>query len=260
MSSCKLEQMYGHTHKYYLNNFKRYNLPIRSNKENSRKYTVNNYYFDDIDCHEKAYWLGYFFADGYVSSANGKRIGMSLALKDENQLYKLKKCLNATYPIKEYITTHGYKKGSRYSRLLIASDQLYDSLVSHGVVEQKTNILKFPNIQSQYYSSFILGYFDGDGSFNLSRGKSPFYSIYFVGTDNILTNIHNIFKYNQLIKKELYLEKRQSNQIVSYIRYGGNIEVERIMTFLYSNINLDIPLERKYNIYLKCKNRNFGRS
>ena len=29
-----------------------------------RKYSFNEHYFDNIDCQEKAYWLGFFAADG----------------------------------------------------------------------------------------------------------------------------------------------------------------------------------------------------
>lgn len=32
----------------------------------NRKYYFNNLYFDSIDSEEKAYWLGFFYADGYI--------------------------------------------------------------------------------------------------------------------------------------------------------------------------------------------------
>ena len=32
ISTCKLAEMFGHTHKYYLYAFNKYNLPVRSNK------------------------------------------------------------------------------------------------------------------------------------------------------------------------------------------------------------------------------------
>ena len=46
ISTCKLAEMFGHTHKYYLYAFNKYNLPVRSNKINSRKYNLNQNYFE----------------------------------------------------------------------------------------------------------------------------------------------------------------------------------------------------------------------
>ena len=37
----------------------------RSNRDNSRRYRVNHNYFSIIDTPEKAYWLGFFFADEF---------------------------------------------------------------------------------------------------------------------------------------------------------------------------------------------------
>lgn len=31
-------------------------------------YSLNEHYFDNIDCDEKAYWLGFLFADGAISN------------------------------------------------------------------------------------------------------------------------------------------------------------------------------------------------
>ena len=36
-----------------------------------RKYNVNEQYFSDIDSPEKAYWLGFLSADGYVHQERG---------------------------------------------------------------------------------------------------------------------------------------------------------------------------------------------
>jgi len=249
--------MFGHSHHYYLDRFKELGLPIRSNKINSRKYTANFSYFNEIDSHEKAYWLGYIYADGYISNANNRKLfGMSLGIKDREQLEKLNKCLDSTYPLHEY-SFDGYKPDTRYVRLIVESGEIFDGLLKQGVFTNKTNILKPPPINPVYYPSFILGYFDGDGSIYLNNGRSPFYTINIVGTNDILTFIHNYLVNNNITSKPINLEKRKKHQTVSYIRYGGNIIVEKIMSLLYSKIDLNLPLQRKYNLYLKCKERNF---
>lgn len=50
--------------------------------------------FDVIDTEEKAYWLGFWYADGYVASLTRKSnyiIGCSLAYKDLEHLEKFAK-------------------------------------------------------------------------------------------------------------------------------------------------------------------------
>ena len=51
---------------------KRNNIQARSNKINSRKYIHDFNYFETIDTEEKAYWLGFIYADGYISIRKGK--------------------------------------------------------------------------------------------------------------------------------------------------------------------------------------------
>lgn len=59
------------------------------NKQNMCKF--NEHIFDNIDTEEKAYWLGFIFADGYISSLNAKYknvFELSLSIKDLNHIKK----------------------------------------------------------------------------------------------------------------------------------------------------------------------------
>lgn len=258
ISTCQLFKMFGHTHHYYLDKFKALGLEIRSNSINSRKFTADFHYFDQINTPEKAYWLGFIYADGYISRCNGRNIvGIALAAKDRGHLEKFKRCVHATYPIHDYISNRGYKNGTKYSRILIESVDMVDALVSHGVYENKTNIIKRPNIDSLLIPSFILGYFDGDGSIFLNQGRSPFYSINIVGTDDMLYFIHQYLVDSKILNRDANIEKRKPEQTVSYIRYGGNRLVTCIMDVLYADVPDWLPLSRKKELYQKCKSRSF---
>jgi len=217
---------------------------IRDNTFNSKKYSCNQDYFELINTPEKAYWLGFLYADGFVTK-DGK-FGLSLKSCDEHIIYQLKNDLNSDSPIKRYITTGGYKIGIEYSKLLITDYKMRDDLIKHGVLLNKTNIITKPNIDDNLVRHFIRGYFDGDGSIYRSS-KTPDYNISFCGTDELLTYIHNYLFINNLIKKNLKLEKRKIKHIVSSIRYGGNVQVLNIMNHLYKDANR--YLFRKYNIY-----------
>lgn len=58
-----------------------------------RKYKVNEDYFKLIDTEEKAYWLGFLYADGCVTQATkySKRLQVNLSIKDINHLEILRK-------------------------------------------------------------------------------------------------------------------------------------------------------------------------
>jgi hypothetical protein len=229
---------------------------IRSNAFNSKVYSCDQYYFEIINTPEKAYWLGFLYADGFVTK-DGK-FGLSLKSCDEYIIYQLKNDLKSDSPIKKYITTGGYKIGIEYSKLLITDYKMRDDLIKHGVFLNKTNIVNKPNINNNLIRHFIRGYFDGDGSIYRSI-KNPDYNISFCGTDKLLTFIHNYFFINGFIKKNLKLEKRRPNHIVSSIRYGGNNQVLNIMNHLYKDATR--YLIRKYNIYqtLYEQQSNFAR-
>ena len=250
ISSIKLASEYGVTLGKIAYCLKINNVVMRSNKENSKKYHCKDSIFHDIDSHEKAYWLGFIAADGYVSSGYGKRLGVTLAQKDRPHLEKLKRFLGYTGEIREYRYS-GYADVVG-ARLLVASDQIYDDLVSHGVVEHKSDIIQPPDIDDEYKSSWILGYFDGDGS--LYKTDS-YYSLKFIGTDSLLDWFIEFFVKNGIDCAGKPHNKRHKDDSVSYLSFGGVRKVYDIMSLLYQSVPDSVPMERKYTIYKELKSR-----
>lgn len=56
------------------------------------KYNFNEFYLDNLDCQEKFYFLGFFFADG-CNRKKGYEISIGLNQKDTEILEKFKKLL-----------------------------------------------------------------------------------------------------------------------------------------------------------------------
>ena len=57
----------------------------------NRRFNVNHSYFNVIDSEDKAYWLGFLFADGCVrKTKTGSQVVLKLSVKDENHLIKFK--------------------------------------------------------------------------------------------------------------------------------------------------------------------------
>ena len=89
--------------------------------------------FHIIDTEEKAYWLGFLYADGYVSKYN--QVEVSLALEDEDHLIKLKDFINTNTKI---------IKDDHRCRLLFCSKELVKDLANLGCINNKSLILTFP--------------------------------------------------------------------------------------------------------------------
>ena len=91
---------------------------------NMRKYNFNEHYFDNIDCQEKAYWLGFFATDGYNHKNKGC-IEFRLHKQDMEILEKFKSCLDANNPIRLYKET--------YCNLSLYSKHLCKKLAEYGL-------------------------------------------------------------------------------------------------------------------------------
>lgn len=67
ISMHKFAKKYHISEKWFRLYLREHNIIIE-NKQNRCKF--NEHIFDCIDTEEKAYWLGFIFADGYISSTN----------------------------------------------------------------------------------------------------------------------------------------------------------------------------------------------
>lgn len=124
----------------------------------NRKYAVNEQYFDVIDSEEKAYWLGFIFADGYNSN---DELTINLSVKDVSHLEHFKKALAADNPI-------AHKENAKVS-FRVASRHMCTSLSMLNCVRNKTFTLEPPNLASDMIPHFVRGFFDGDGCIYLNK-------------------------------------------------------------------------------------------
>lgn len=217
---------------YYI--LAKYNIPRRSNKINSRKYSLNQNYFHKIDSPQKAYWLGFIFADGTVGTYNNQSIlKIDLHKKDINHLRQLSDDLESNKPILEYVnrTTYGT---CPIARLTVTSQQIVSDLGVLGCLPRKTYNLGPPqHLDSLYQKDFIRGIVDGDGSISKDSNLQYGYKLKISGTYNLLNWIQTILpRYGNIYKDKT---------IFSYESHADNI------TWLYKNS--DRSLERKYARY-----------
>ncbi len=79
---------------------KRRSIERRTYSETSRKYSLNETYFNNIDCQEKAYFLGFLYADGYNNEERGV-VELSSSEKEKEEQLLVMKLRNGTIPIIE---------------------------------------------------------------------------------------------------------------------------------------------------------------
>ena len=207
-------------------------------------YKLDTHVFDVIDTEEKAYWLGFLFADGYISSKS-TQIGLCLSSVDRNHLEKFIKIFKYR---KEHITDTVAKcngKEFKCCKWSLKNTHLHTTLNNLGCVPNKSLILKFPKKEifknEDLIYNFIRGYVDGDGCLWLNqKGKL---TIEIMGTKEFLEGILEYFP-NKMTLGHKDKRRPDSN---TYRLIGCASNALNICSKLYDNAS--VYLERKYLKY-----------
>ena len=230
---------------------------LRNFRDAKRLYPFNEHYFDTIDTKDKAYFLGFLYADGCVRKGTNGQFHFKLSLKDEEPIVLFRKYLQSNKPIGVYKNSSKSYSQSTLYQIDYSSKITYDALVKWGCVENKTFLLKFPTfLHESLIPHFIRGYFDGDGtvficnSINKKRNElnnlPPNKQIYcgFSGTFDFLYGLLQALKVDW---KVLYKDKRKSTDCWQ-IRISSNCRSKIIYDYLYKDCD-DLFLKRKKDIF-----------
>lgn len=212
-----------------------YNIINRNGEKRkvpNKKYTQNDNYFSKIDTPDKAYWLGFIFADGYIRKYH---LSIGLASKDKEHLFRFLTDMGSDSKIKDKVIKKEYKgvvKEYFSSTIDVYSIPIYDDLLKYGLHTKKSLTLLPPeNISSEYYRDFIRGYFDGDGCITNYKlcGKNH-KKIKILGTYLFLEWINFILSENKVSKRKI---DKQTNKIFR-LQYNTK-DSDAIFEFLYRN-------------------------
>ena len=183
---------------------------LRRPGQSSRKYTVNEDFFENIDTEKKAYWLGVLYADGCVMHIRNTKYIVFSAV-DKEWLEQYKNDISFTGPIS---TEHHKKYNKDIYKVKCVSKKMYADLADKGVVERKTDILVFPEcVPDSLIPHFIRGYFDGDGSVGVYKNtdRGDWKRLYVSITSGSLSFLestktwmleHGIFPIGKLVKRK----------------------------------------------------------
>ena len=234
ISVIKLIKKYHTSYDTIKKIFDKNNITI-VNKQNRTKF--NESIFDNIDSEEKAYWLGFIYADGYISSRDNT-FELSLALKDKEHLDKFNVFMQHE--------NNNVKTDSFRCRWSVVNKHLWETLNNYGCTPRKSLTLKFPDISifssKSLVRHFIRGYIDGDGSIMINK---PILEI--LGTVSFLNSLQQYLPYSGSI-----IHDKRSK--VHCVRYGCTPAVANIEAVYYK---ANIFLTRKYNKYLQIRNCRF---
>lgn len=202
------------------------------------KKRINDNYFNVIDSHEKAYWLGFLIADGHVSD-NGK---IEFCQSDERKecVEKFKKALGSQ---------HKVAKHKDAWRISFQSPQMAQDLNSLGLTSNKSYDASIPDIPKEFLPSLLRGFFDGDGCIYIRKKDNHAIVEFTAASRRILEQIQEHLSLLG-IQSGIYNTNvgRSANDNWSFMvscRYAA-----MFLNYIYKHSNPETREYHKYNKYL----------
>lgn len=227
---------------------------IERENNNKRTYKLNECYFDEIDNPNKAYILGFFYADG-CNMIDKCTVSMSLEETDKEILEKIRIELGSEREL-EFIEQSKRKDENnnyRYKdmwKLLLFSTHMCNTLNNLGMMPNKSLKLEFPEwLDKNLYSHFIRGYFDGDGSLCVHQKKNGKYQplLTITSTDKFCNKCLEIMRKELGIGGGIY-DASSHNGITKVLSISGFVQLEKVLNWLYKDAEL--YMKRKHNIFI----------
>lgn len=232
---------------------KREGIAVPGKGQQNRKFTYDISFFKQVDTEEKAYWLGFIYADGCITNDG---LELKISKKDIALLERFKKDIQSNHPIKHYVQ-NGYREGSEMIRLSIYSRELAKDLELLGAIQNKTHFIQFPDcVPDNLIPHFIRGYFDGDGSCTLYKVKGLHhykFEVSIVGTSNFLEALKVHFAKGGLNPEVKLLQRhKERNDNIRTLKYSGVQNGLKVMKYLYQDATR--YLDRKHERFTELSN------
>lgn len=201
-------------------------------------------FFKQIDTEEKAYWLGFIFADGSIEK-QGKyesyRLSFTQKGSDVDHLYKLRRALESEHKITvKTDSSTRYKEPITQARYRVNSNELVNDLMELGLVQRKTGKERLPEVSSTLKKHLIRGYIDGNGWIRKKGG------IGYVATttqvrDYITSYLSNVLNVYVAIKDE----SRMYNVSVYNCNINRKNDYIKVMEHLYQDATIYLTRKKE---------------
>ncbi len=211
-------------------------------------YNVNMNFFDEINNENKAYWLGFIYADGHV--AQKAPWFVIVQIKDYDHLKNMCEDFEFNGPIKFPKLCGGFIGSTQQCRVSICKKILCEKL---NLLGRNHYPMRFPNIPQELISHFLRGYFDGDGSiyFTKTSTTNKYGTKYFYNNlkCQIIADEFFVIQIRNLLLS-VGITSTVSNSKTTYMKYvnvSGGKNLKLLHSYLYTNAN--IFLLRKKEIF-----------
>lgn len=221
------------------------------------KFIVIENFFDEIDCELKAYMLGYFLADGYISEERPGtyRFGLNCSIDDKETLELFSKFIFENQKKLSYY----HRKNEKINRkpqvsIRWISKVMFETMRKFNIKLRKTEDIEFEFnfnlIPQEHQRHFIRGFFDGDGCVSLNAQHSFDWSFIFT-SQKFCKQIASILENKLYGLNQHILSQKQKNMTTYMLRFNSN----RMKTF-YSKLFYDY-LYLGSNYFLSRKKKKF---
>ena len=228
------------TNRTMKNLFKEFN--IDSHKKN--RYTINESFFDNIDCELKAYLLGYLFADGFVGDKKYNNIVFSQKEEDAESVELLKKSIKYTGKLR--ISEPGPKTFDNAQNQIVinfSSKHMANTLRNYGLLKKEL-YTSFPELNSDLIRHFIRGYFDGDGSISLTKSRYKD-NIYYRGALNFIINKNLINFFLSLFNNVHFTIDQSKTDYMIYLKCGSKKDTKFFYDYFYKDSKYFLSRKKK---------------
>lgn len=229
-----------------------------------RLYDYDENYFYEIDSIDKAYWLGFIMADGYIfnnrlknNKAESAGLRIRLAESDKHQLEKLNESLDGNIPIR-IVKNYGiYENQQNLAEFMLLNKTIYESLSYNLNIhnnQHKSCQEDYPDINPKLYRAFILGLFDGDGCIYVN-GKHLEWQI--VSSERMCNFVRDvILSYDDTLSfQKISKNNSKKDNSLYRVRTASKKTIKAIYEILYYNKTLrKLSLDRKRERMLKVYN------
>ena len=242
LSQAKIGDIYNVGHYIIGKILRKCGVSARDDSHKSRKYTINEYYFDNIDTPNKAYILGLLYSDG-CNYPPQNRVKLELQERDKDILDKINIEIQSNKPLTFNNLNNKNEHWQNTYGLNITNKHISHRLVELGMVQNKSLVLEFPTwLSESMYGPFLRGYLDGDG--HIEWGATKFLTL--VGTSQFCEYVKRFCETNLRIQCSIRnTANKDSNTKLLYI--CGKPRMKRFLDFVYQDA--DLYIDRKYNVY-----------
>lgn len=214
-----------------------------------RVFKYNENFFNEINTEEKAYWLGFLYADGCLHCGTRKEmykkqyfanIGLSSSIKDEEHLQKFSNIFNRQL-------NKRINGGHSVCYVSLHNENICYALYLLKLHDRDLKFIK--NLLSEdMLRHFVRGFFDGDGSVALNgkKGTNIQLQVHFACYSyEFARDLEEIIVDKVGLKRTTIYKVNHAN--CWYVHHGGNNNLQRFYIWLYNGSS--IFLKRKKQIF-----------